>query len=1137
MRAEYHPDFSALGDVCARGDVSQVLIVGGDVDGVIDVGSVEVRRANEPQPQLQNGIYRYERPGFGAAVLAVRKAQKAGPACSVNLLEDHDHFVARTRMWFDHLWFSAVPAEEPPIFGVNDVCTLSGDDAQQVIILGVTRAGDEHRYRCQHLNDPSRVSMIAESGLKRLEAHNDDPSSWFATVPARAEFFAAGITTTKIRNPLTDTVYSYLSSKTVFRPYQFRPVLKLLASPRSRLLIADEVGLGKTIEAGLIWNELEARDRDFNRVLVVCPAALKTKWHQEMSRRFDRDVRIYDKSRLLEMLHQVEAEGDRRGFYGIVSMESLRSEDVLGRLQEVYPLIDLVIVDEAHSMRNSETATHAAGMVLGSLARSLVFLSATPVNLHDRDLYHLLQILVPDEFQSYNSFLQQVEPNRHVNAASQLLRLAGTPPTAIADALSQVHGTELGDTVAGRWEYDRVMKLCRTKEPLDPGTTAEVKRHLSNLNTFSSVLTRTRKVDVPGAKAVREPREIHVELTEPEQALLQEVTKRIRRSAELSNGVPGFAAQMPLRQSTSCMPVTIDRIQRGDHSWEIDDDLAEEFDTIDAEMNGTVLIVDEDVEAIDAEKLSLEHLARRVGTTDTKFDEFLRCLCQAEEIGSARVMVFSFFRRTLEYLHERLSAEGISSRYMHGGVPPADRDAIIAQFRANKFQVLLSSEVGSEGLDFEFCNVLVNYDLPWNPMKVEQRIGRLDRFGQEHEKIFIFNFQIPGTIDTDIFERLYRRIGVFHDSIGELEPIMRDEFNSLTKLALSPTLSDAQREQRLKEIADAVEERRLQLADLESDTSLVNGAGNALIEGFESDPEAGGRFVGPNELLELLRRFSAATKQLSVRPGSTDERVSIIGTAELASAVRRARFQRSGSRYTTTVLAGMLENEDPIELTISNEDASRTNTDLLSIRHPIVRVAADYFADMPKQMWRFGSVRLPEGQEPDEDCLASMYLVETTGIRPRLEIWSFAASLSTGRIVDGVGDAVLRAVATGQLRDGSSTVPAGLERAHLSIEELMFHKEQTERAKAIRDNSAEVSRQISVQRAKVRAERKKREELLNNPALDASMKRLHLGAIRNAQERLDDVVAELERKRGLTMMAQLLAFAVVAGKAHEGSAR
>ena len=920
----------------------------------------------------------------------------------------------------------------------------------------------------------------------------------------------------------------------MFRPYQFRPVLKLLASPRSRLLIADEVGLGKTIEAGLIWNELEARDRDFNRVLVVCPAGLRTKWHQEMSRRFDRDVRVYDKSRLLEMLDQVEAEGDRRGFYGIVSMESLRSDDVLERFLEVFPLIDLVIVDEAHSMRNSETATHAAGMVLGALARSLVFLSATPVNLRDRDLYHLLQILVPDEFQSYNSFLQQAEPNRHVNAASQLLRLAGTPPMAVAEALAQVHGTELGDTVVGRWEYDRVMKLCRTGQPLDPAMSAEVKRHLANLNTFSSVLTRTRKVDVPGSKAVREPREIHVELSEPEQTLLKEVTRRIRRSAELSNGVPGFAAQMPLRQSTSCMPVIIDRIRRGDHSWEIDDDLGEEIDTFDVEF-GTVLTVDDEAEPIDAGKLPLEQLAQRVGTIDTKFDEFLRCLRQAEEIGSKRVMVFSFFRRTLEYLHERLSAEGISSRFMHGGVSPADRDAIIAQFRANKFQVLLSSEVGSEGLDFEFCNVLVNYDLPWNPMKVEQRIGRLDRFGQEHDKIFIFNFQIPGTIDTDIFERLYHRIGVFHDSIGELEPIMRDEFNELTQLALDPRLSDSQRSQRLKEIADAVEERRMQLADLEADTSLVMGAGNSLIEGFESDPEAGGRFVGPNELLELLRRYGALTKHLTVRPGSTANRVVITGSAELAAVVRRARFQRSGSRYTTTALGGMLENEDPIELTVSNEDASRTNTDLLSIRHPIVRAAADYFSVMPTQMWRFGSVRLPEGQEPDEPCLVAMYLVETTGIRPRLEIWPFAASLSAGRIVDGVGDAVLRAVATGQLRDGPSTVPPGLERARLSIEELMFHKEQTERAKATRDNSAEVSRQISVQRAKVRAERMKREALLNNPALDASMKRLHLGAIRNAQERLDDVVAELERKRGLTMMAELFAFAVVDGKGHEGS--
>ena len=129
-------------------------------------------------------------------------------------------------------------------------------------------------------------------------------------------------------------------------------------------------------------------------------------------------------------------------------------------------------------------------------------------------------------------------------------------------------------------------------------------------------------------------------------------------------------------------------------------------------------------------------------------------LLELRETGLRQVMVFSFFRGTLQYLEQRLSLK-MSVRLMTGLTKMDERQRVMEDFRAGKFDVLLLSQVGAEGLDFEFCNVLVNYDLPWNPMQVEQRIGRLDRFGQTSEKIFIFNMHVPGTIESDIFERLY----------------------------------------------------------------------------------------------------------------------------------------------------------------------------------------------------------------------------------------------------------------------------------------------------------------------------------------------------------------------------------------------
>lgn len=141
--------------------------------------------------------------------------------------------------------------------------------------------------------------------------------------------------------------------------------------------------------------------------------------------------------------------------------------------------------------------------------------------------------------------------------------------------------------------------------------------------------------------------------------------------------------------------------------------------------------------------------------------------------------MFSYFRKTLEYLKEELENQGYKVGLIYGGIPLKDeirrgkvikgRETIIKELEEGKIQILLSSEVGTEGLDFQFCNCMINYDLPWNPMRVEQRICRLDRYGQKSEKVLIYNFQVENTIEGRIFGRLYERIKIFERSIGELE--------------------------------------------------------------------------------------------------------------------------------------------------------------------------------------------------------------------------------------------------------------------------------------------------------------------------------------------------------------------------------
>ena len=190
-------------------------------------------------------------------------------------------------------------------------------------------------------------------------------------------------------------------------------------------------------------------------------------------------------------------------------------------------------------------------------------------------------------------------------------------------------------------------------------------------------------------------------------------------------------------------------------------------------------------------------------------------------------------------------------------------------FRAGRFEVLLLSQVGAEGLDFEFCNVLVNYDMPWNPMEVEQRIGRLDRFGQTHEKIFIYNMRVPGTIETDIFQRLYDRIDLFHASIGELEPILREEIGDVTRALLDPRLSAADRDEQIERMAVATEQRAQDLARLEQSRGVLAGIDTLLVDGLTEHGVGHGRYVGPTEIGTIVGELLRRTDGSMTRPTPT----------------------------------------------------------------------------------------------------------------------------------------------------------------------------------------------------------------------------------------------------------------------------
>ena len=199
--------------------------------------------------------------------------------------------------------------------------------------------------------------------------------------------------------------------------------------------------------------------------------------------------------------------------------------------------------------------------------------------------------------------------------------------------------------------------------------------------------------------------------------------------------------------------------------------------------------------------------ARKLTGPDPKFAAFLKIIRDKQALSNNKLLVFSTFRHTLAYLVVNLSGASIRLGVIHGDVPDDERRELRHRFSLDKsdpmaLDVLLSSEVGCEGLDFQFCDGLVNYDLPWNPMKVEQRIGRIDRYGQKSETAAIYNFITPGTVDAEIYERCLVRIGVFRQALGGSEEILGKLTREIHSIAENLELTDEERSARLQQLAD-----------------------------------------------------------------------------------------------------------------------------------------------------------------------------------------------------------------------------------------------------------------------------------------------------------------------------------------------
>jgi len=636
-------------------------------------------------------------------------------------------------------------------------------------------------------------------------------------------------TTFKIRSSNNNTISSLKASKTLFRAYQFKPLLKFLNSPNRRLLVADEVGLGKTIEAGHIMLELKAR-RELNHVLIVCPKSLQRKWKDELAFKFGLQFKIYENQKDL----LADMQEHRVAVHAIINYEKIRMKrqkskddkkakdelpkNIVEYLSQNDFHFSLVLCDEAHKMRNRETQTYKGAEIIMSQANAAVFLTATPVMISTENLYNLLHLLDNTRYYNYQIFDNRLQENRpFVDALTDLNHHVPLPVIAKnlneAEILTRFfsdeveifsHQTTVGKAFADDAMYQEIIQMLNGED--NSKNRARLQYLISSMSMMNNIFSRTRKREVTTdmSQAERKPHMRKVVLTEEERIEFDRVIEEYKDD----NSYTDYWGEEVLTQGGALGLVQKKR---------------QVASSVYAYLN-TESNLDKGIDEY-------------ADYTDAKFEELLRIIDEVFRHGTKKIVIFALFRKTLKYLQIRFKQRGFGTLMIHGMVE--NRIDILDEFKNNpNAHILLSSEVGSEGLDMQFCNSMVNYDLPWNPMVVEQRIGRIDRFGQKSPTVNIYNVIVADSIQEDIYIRLLDRIGIFRGTIGDMEAILdaplergesvtiQDVYNKLEKELYTSRLTEEEKRRKIAEIELAIANEKESIKHLEEglDNALTNDA-------------------------------------------------------------------------------------------------------------------------------------------------------------------------------------------------------------------------------------------------------------------------------------------------------------------------
>lgn len=1097
IRFGFHPIADDLDFVLRRSRFERAVVIDEPITRLYDAVG-EVRVASEGVQGLPAGVYWFD--GIPSPIVMHVGSGPRGTSSQLEMPtwdDSTEHALADAFAWAEYLWSGGTVVPTPKFeVGARAVRMPGGEDVE-------VRERSFDRGWSYQVRGGGGLSRILESKLEPIEV-SDDPADWVLGPRSSAARFGATLTRTKLRGRFADTIYSFRATRTVFRPYQFKPVLKLLQTGQARLLIADEVGLGKTIEAGLIWTELEAR-HDADRVLIVCPSGLVDKWRDEMQERFDHDLLHLDTDELKRFLEQHrDGRLPRRKAY-VVSLETLRTWKGLEELEENPPEFDLVIVDEAHSMRNSDTKSYQLGTQLSewTIGSNMVFLTATPINLRETDLLHLLGLLEPSDFDTIDDLEARLEPNAVLNAIGKKLTDQDAKPGDFTRILSDLSGLVFERAITLRPEFTELREVL-SRAPLAPRDIALARRLIGELNALSTTVTRTRRAEVDEKKAMRDAEPgIEVVWNPAESAFYAEYLTWCQARADLANTPLYFSMQMPIRlASTSIHIAARDVLRRGGAAFWDGDSSGVPFNWVEPHA-----------ELIMAAKQVLE-------VPDSKMGRLSEVLAELHSL-QRQALLFTWSKETLKHLQATF-ADQYRIAVLNGDVRRETRRRIMKEFRAGGYDFVFANRVASEGLDFEFCSAVINYDLPWNPMEIEQRIGRIDRIGQQSEKILIRNFYNEEAIDSRILFKVLQRIEIFERSIGDLEPIIGQHMEVL-RSAMDFRLTPAQQAAKAQQFLTAIEAQRAGLKEVAESAAGLIISNDVDVAGLQEELIATGRYLGQAELANLLDDWSQTDGGGRIIWRLDGKAIELNGNMAMAARVNELAQVGRRTAAETASLHADLKNGAPIYLSLDQELSRTSELDLLSATHPLVMAAVEVPGHRHA---RFAALQLRRTESVAPGVYVVVLAHAEHASRGGDEIWGAAVDLDGTPLGEHPSDALLASLAKGALRDGDlvevESLPRLASRARREIDRRL--QEVQERRDIEEGALTEARRAILADQHQRRLSGiQKRMRTLLDRDRGEKVLRMVDGQRRRQQERYELLLADLDAKKTPAVSVKYLA--------------